>query len=108
MNDAPDKPNPEGLLKLANKLLDEDFGHKCPPIAYIGDTVADIQTIINARELYPSQRFISIGVIPPHLNTAENIQKKSQYESKLKAAGADFIIKSVVDLKKIHKKLFKT
>ena len=107
MNDAPDKPNPEGFLKLANRLLEEDFGLNCPPIAYVGDTIADIQTIINAKELYPSQRFISIGVIPPHLKTEENVQKQSIYESKLKSAGADFIISSVIDLKKIHKQLFK-
>ena len=108
MNDAPDKPNPEGFLKLANELLQEDFGLNCPPVAYVGDTIADIQTIINAKELYPSQRFISIGVIPPHLKTPDNIKKQSTYESKLKAAGADFIINSVNDLKKIHKKVFNT
>ncbi len=107
MNDAPDKPNPEGFLKLANKLLEKDLGPNCPPVAYVGDTIADIQTINNAKELYPSQRFISIGVTPPHLKTEENVQKQSQYESKLKAAGADLIIKSVIDLKKIHKELFK-
>jgi len=108
MNDAPDKPNPEGFLKLANELLQEDFGLNCPPVAYVGDTIADIQTIINAKELYPSQRFISIGVIPPHLKTPDNNKKQSTYESKLKAAGADFIINSVNDLKKIHKKVFNT
>jgi len=108
MNDAPDKPNPEGFLRLANKLLEEDFGPNCPPVAYVGDTIADIQTIINAKELYPYQRFISIGVTPPHLKTPDNVHKQSQYECKLKAAGADFIIKSVIDIKKIHKELFKT
>ena len=108
MNDAPDKPNPEGLLKLANKLLKKDFGRICPPIAYVGDTVADIQTIINARELYPSQTFISIGVTPPHLKTTDTIQKRSKYETQLIAAGADFIISSVIDLKKIHEELFNT
>lgn len=108
MNDAPDKPNPKGFLKLAKKLLEEDFGINCPPVAYVGDTVADIQTIINAKAVYPSQRFISIGVTPPHLKTAENHQKQSKYESNLKAAGADFIISSVNDLKKIHKKVFQT
>ena len=107
MNDAPDKPNPEGFLKLANNLLEEDFGPNCPPIAYVGDTIADIQTILNAKELYPSQRFISIGVIPPHLKTADNVQKRSEYESTLKASGADLILDSVIDLKKIHKELFK-
>ena len=106
MNDAPDKPNPEGFLKLANKLLEKDFGRNCPPVVYVGDTVADIQTVINAKELYPSQRFISIGTIPPHLKTKDNVQKRSKYESKLKAAGADFIINSVVDIKKIYKELF--
>ena len=106
MNDAPDKPNPEGFLNLARKLLDEDFGRNCPPVAYAGDTIADIQTIINAKELYPSQRFISIGVIPPHLKTIENVQKQSKYKSKLKAAGADLIINSVIDLKKMYKELF--
>ena len=107
MNDAPDKPDPEGFLKLATELLEEDLGSSCPPIAYVGDTIADIQTIINAKELYPTQRFISIGVTPPHLKSAENVQKKSKYESNLEAAGADFIISSVIDLKKIHKELFK-
>jgi len=107
MNDAPDKPNPEGFLKLAHKLLEEDFGRNCPPVAYVGDTIADIQTIINAREFYPSQRFISIGVIPPHLQNLENAQKQSQYESKLKAAGAELLIRSLIDLKKMHKELFK-
>jgi len=108
MNDAPEKPNPEGFLRLANQLLDEDFGRNCPPVAYVGDTVADIQTVLNAKKLYPSQQFISIGVIPPHLKTKENLQKQSKYECKLKAAGADFILSSVTDLKKIHKELFKT
>ena len=108
MSDAPEKPDPEGFLKLANLLLEEDFGHNCPPVAYVGDTIADIKTIINARKFHPSQRFISIGITPPHLKISENVQKRSQYEAKLKAAGADFIISSVIDLKKIYKELFKT
>ena len=106
MGDAPDKPNPEGFLKLANKLLEDNFSRYSPPIAYVGDTIADIQTVINAREIHPSQRFISIGITPPHLQTPDNIQKQSKYESKLKAAGADIIIRSVIDLKIIFKDLF--
>ena len=108
MNDAPDKPNPEGFLKLANELLEEDFGPNCPPVAYVGDTIADIQTIINAKELYPSQKFISIGVIPPHLKTTENVHKQIKYVNKLKNAGADLILNSIIDLKKIYKEFFKT
>ena len=106
MYDAPEKPNPEGFLKLASKLLEEDFGQNCPPVAYVGDTIADIQTVINARERFPYQRFISIAVTPPHLKTEENVPRKIQYESNLKAAGADIIINSVNDLKKIDEKLF--
>ena len=108
MNDAPDKPNPEGFLKLANILLEEDFGHNCPPVAYVGDTIADIQTIINARKFHPSQRFISVGITPPHLKISGNVQKRKKYEDNLKAAGADFIVNSLIDLKKIYKELFKT
>ena len=97
-----------GRHSCSGAILDEeDFGPNCPPIAYVGDTIADIQTILNAKKLYPSQRFISIGVTPPHLKTTENVQKQSEYESKLKASGADLIIESVIDLKKIHKALFK-
>ena len=106
MDDAPDKPMPDGFLKLAKKLLGEDFCNNCPPVAYVGDTIADIKTIINAREVYPSQKFISIGLTPPHLKTAENSQKQFKYESKLKDAGADIIIKSLNDLKFLYKELF--
>ena len=44
----------------------------------------------------------------PHLKTAENVQKQSEYESKHRESGADLIIESVIDLKKIHKELFET
>jgi len=107
MEDAPSKPNPEGFLRLAHMLLEEDFGRHCTPVAYVGDTIADIQTINNARELYPSQKFISIGVIPPHLKNSENFRKELKYESRLKAAGADYTIGSVFDIKKIQTELFK-
>ncbi len=107
MHDAPDKPNPEGFLRLAKELLEEDFGQNCPPVAYVGDTIADIQTVMNAKKLFPSQKFLSIGVTPPHLHTLDNIQKQFHYESKLRDAGADITIKSINDLKDIYKELFK-
>tara|TARA_Y100001978_G_C23688211_1_gene433137 strand:+ start:1311 stop:2096 length:786 start_codon:yes stop_codon:yes gene_type:complete len=106
MGDAPDKPNPEGFLKLAKKLLKIDFGENCPPIAYVGDTVADVKTIINSRRIFPSQIFISIAVCPPHLKIEENSERRIQYELKLKAAGADLIINSVNEIGAIHKQLF--
>ncbi len=106
MGDAPDKPNPEGLLKLANQILGHNLGEQCPPIAYIGDTIADIQTINNSRQKFPNQHFISIGVCPPHLQIKSNFKQRIQYESKLKEAGADLIISSINDIREIHKKLF--
>ena len=106
MGDAPDKPNPEGFLKLSNHLLQIKFGVNCPPIAYVGDTIADIQTVINAREIFPTQNFISIAVSPPHLQLKSNNQKRIQYENKLKAAGADLILNSINDLKKTCKNIF--
>ena len=47
MGDAPDKPDPTGLLRLAERLL---AGETPEWIAYIGDTVADVQTVLRARE----------------------------------------------------------
>tara|TARA_Y100001978_G_scaffold185706_1_gene184898 strand:+ start:2377 stop:3165 length:789 start_codon:yes stop_codon:yes gene_type:complete len=106
MGDAPDKPNPEGFLRLAKNLLDNDIGHNCPPIAYVGDTIADVQTVNNSRKLFPTQKFISIAISPPHLQIKSNIKKRLQYESKLKAAGANLIIQSINEIKDIYKKLF--
>ena len=106
MGDAPDKPNPEGFLKLAKYLLNNEFGENCPPIAYVGDTIADIQTVINARKIFPTQNFISIAVSPPHLQLKSTKEKRIQYETKLKAAGANLILDSINDLKKTCKKIF--
>ena len=108
MGDAPDKPNPEGFLTLAKKLVQDDFGENCPPIAYIGDTIADVQTVINSRKLFPSQNFISIAVSPPHLQIKSNITKRRIYEINLKSAGADFILQSINDIKKVYKEIFNT
>ena len=107
MGDAPDKPNPKGLIYLARKLCQKELGPTNISIAYVGDTIADIQTIINARKLIPDQKFISIGVAPPHLNKKSRIKERNFYESNLRNAGADLILKSVNDLKDIDINLFK-
>ena len=101
MGDAPDKPDPKGLLHLASKLCQENLGKANIPIAYIGDTIADIKTVINARKIVPNQRFFSIGVAPPHLHLKSRIKERKSYELKLRDAGADLILNSVNDLKNI-------
>ncbi len=107
MGDAPDKPDPQGFLYLANKLSDRSLGEKNVPIAYVGDTIADINTVSNAKKRIPSQKFISIGVAPPHLHLESRIKERTLYESKLKEAGADLILNKVNDLKNIDIYFFK-
>ena len=106
MHDAPDKPNPKGFIYLANKLNENGLGQSSPPVAYIGDTIADIKTVINARKQIPNQKFISIGVIPPHLHSESLEKDRIEYTAKLKQAGADLILNSVNDLKNIYLDLF--
>ena len=75
MEDAPDKPNPKGFIKLSKKLLGDRFGASNIPIAYVGDTIADINTVVNARREIPSQKFISIGIAPPHLHLKSSLHQ---------------------------------
>ncbi len=94
MGDAPDKPDPTGLLTLAAELLNQPFSATTPPVAYLGDTVADVQTVVRARAQYPEQRFVSLAVVPPHLQTPQHVAARGQYEHQLRAAGADVILSS--------------
>ena len=92
MGNAPDKPDPTGLIQLATNLYGGQLGEKAPPIAYVGDTVADVITVINARESQPQQTFLSLGVAPPHLHKQESRIERLSYEKGLINAGADKII----------------
>jgi len=106
MGDAPDKPNPEGFIDLSTKLLKEKLGASNIPIAYVGDTIADINTVLNARKKIPSQKFISIGIAPPHLHLKSRLKERNSYEKNLKNAGADLILNSINDIKNIYLDLF--
>ena len=102
MGDAPDKPDPKGFIKLSKKLLGDKLGGANIPIAYVGDTIADINTVINARKEIPSQKFISIGIAPPHLHLKSRLKERNFYEKNLQKAGADLILNSINDLKNIN------
>jgi HAD superfamily phosphatase len=106
MGDAPDKPNPEGLINLSKKLLGEKLGLSNIPIAYVGDTIADINTVINARKEIPFQKFISIGIAPPHLHLQSRLKERNSYEKNLQNAGAELILNSINDLTNINLALF--
>ena len=99
MGDAPDKPDPTGFISLSSKLSTSPLGASNPPIAYIGDTVADVKTVINARLKIPQQKFISLAIAPPHLHVDLKKEERINYEDKLREAGADIIIKSMDNLK---------
>ena len=98
MEDAPGKPNPEGLIKLSRKILQSDLGINTAPIAYLGDTVADILTIKEAKKIFPQQDFISFGIAPPHLQRSNKKPERIKYEQNLELAGADKILKSTNDV----------
>jgi len=106
MGDAPDKPNPEGLINLSKKILGDKLGPSNIPIAYVGDTIADINTVVNARKEIPSQKFISIGIAPPHLHLNSRLKERDYYEKNLRNAGADLILNSIYDLEDIDLDLF--
>ena len=106
MGDAPDKPNPKGFINLSKKLIGNKLGSSSIPIGYVGDTIADINTVKNAKKEIPSQKFISIGIAPPHLHPKSRSKERHAYEKNLKDAGADLILNSINDLKNINLDLF--
>ena len=80
------------LLRLAEQLLEAPLGEAAAPVAYLGDTVADVLTVVRAREQRPQQRFISLAVPPPHLQAAEAAERRQSYGQQLQAAGADQLL----------------
>jgi HAD superfamily phosphatase len=93
MGDAPDKPDPTGFLRLAATLSGPTgLGPQAPPVAYLGDTVADVLTVQQARRQRPGQRFLSLAVAPPHLHSPEASERRAPYEARLREAGADAVI----------------
>lgn len=101
MGEAPEKPDPTGLLGLADQLAGQRgqrLGPKGPPVAYLGDTVADVQTVLRARERLPDQSFLALAVSPPHLHPAEQLPQRRAYEQRLRAAGADHLLESTRQL----------
>ena len=98
MGDAPDKPDPTGLLRLAGALAGCPLGPEAPPIAYLGDTVADVMTVQRARQAQPRQRWHSLAVAPPHLHGAEGMEARQAYEQGLLDAGADRLLSHTASL----------
>jgi HAD superfamily phosphatase len=83
MEDAPGKPDPTGLF-LA---LDQAPSDK---VIYVGDTVADMLTVIRARAVAPNLMLWAVGIIPPH------VEDVSDYVMMLQQAGADLVLESTM------------
>ena len=98
MGDAPEKPNPAGFLCLIKRLSKIDINTISKPIAYLGDTVADVLTVKNAQKEFPKQKFISFAIAPPHLQKKSKSYLRATYENKLKKSGADFIVNKTADV----------
>jgi len=81
---AEGKPHPRALIALADRL-DADR------LVFVGDTLDDIETALNAREADPERTYYGCGVLTGGI-TGEAGREK--YE----AHGADLVLESVNDL----------
>jgi HAD superfamily phosphatase len=91
MEDAPGKPDPTGLFLTLEKL-----GCGECPVIYVGDTVADMYTIAQAREKDETRKWIAVGVLPPHVQETE--ERKNRYRETLEQAGASIVLDNVEKL----------
>jgi HAD superfamily phosphatase len=94
MEDAPGKPNPTGLFEAVRQITKQPVS--TIPVLYVGDTVADMQTVIAAKKARVNTKWIGIGVLPPHVQT--NIQQQEKYRENLQQAGAAIVLKNVEEL----------
>jgi HAD superfamily phosphatase len=92
MEDAPGKPDPTGMF-LALEQLDLAADR---PVIYVGDTVADMYTIVKAREERPDRAWIAVGVLPPHVQDGGD--READYTDTLQRAGAQMVLSNVEQL----------
>lgn len=96
MEDAPGKPNPQGLFLTVDLLTNQDNLDPNTPVIYVGDTVADMHTVRDAKRITPSRNWLGVGILPPHVNVDSD--RALAYSSKLQQAGAIIVLPSVNDL----------
>ncbi|MCG6136922.1 MAG: TIGR01548 family HAD-type hydrolase [Nostoc sp. LLA-1] len=94
MEDAPGKPDPTGLFATV-RLLEDELDNQ-PPIIYVGDTVADMYTVVKAREINPQRTWIGVAVLPPHVQ--ETTARSDAYGESLMKAGAAVVLNNVQQL----------
>lgn len=95
MEDAPGKPNPTGLFQAVAQLSSASLP-VIYPVIYVGDTVADMYTVSQARAQQPDRPWIGVGILPPHAQTPADYA--TDYVQKLEQAGAAIVLNSVEQL----------
>jgi HAD superfamily phosphatase len=100
MEDAPGKPDPQGLFMTIEQLESIHANIDRLPIIYVGDTVADMYTVLKARTMAPEgfgdRPFIAVGVLPPHVQ--HDLEIMTEYTETLHLAGANLVLKNVCEL----------
>jgi HAD superfamily phosphatase len=96
MEDAPGKPDPQGLFMAVAKLGLQHENIESLSIVYVGDTVADMHTILNGRKIQPARDLIAVGVLPPHI--LSEVSQVDDYTASLRQAGASVVINNVQEL----------
>jgi HAD superfamily phosphatase len=104
MEDAPGKPDPTGLFMAVvgvtareeNRLGQQHGNIDTFSIIYVGDTVADMRTVVNARKVEVHRNFIAVGVLPPHI--LAEVSLIDDYREGLVKSGATIVIDNVQEL----------
>ena len=96
MEDAPGKPDPTGLFGAIEQLETLRGLAKNLPVIYAGDTVADIYTVVKARQQQPDRVWLGIGILPPHV--LNDVARCEAYAAGLKNAGAIEVFRNVEEL----------
>lgn len=96
VEDGPGKPEPIGLLSIVKQLEISNKIGSSLPVIFVGDTVAEQETINRAKKIDPKRKWIGVGVLPPHVQKSH--EKAQAYKSHLIQAGAKEIILSIEDL----------
>jgi HAD superfamily hydrolase (TIGR01548 family) len=78
------KPHPRALVTLAERFDAES-------VVFVGDTLDDVKTAVNAAESDPDREYVGVGVLTGGLTGEEGRRKYDE-------AGADAVIDSVNDL----------
>ncbi len=97
MEDGPGKPDPTGLFEVVEVLTHRHQLDPALPVLYAGDTVADMQTLVEARSQSPGRTWIGVGVLPPHV-VARDGEYRQNYDQRLRAAGAEVVVPVITSL----------